>query len=154
MLKLSRSDSYSYPVKGTAVDDDGGRLAFSFTAKFRRVDSDLYENILRASSRYKSLIQAGASIAGLEEECSATDDRQAVPFTLYGIAQFVWVGWVDGVVDEDGDPLEYTDELRDLYLKRQGVPEAILEAWFESVGPKNDLSGARQKNLRAPRGIG
>lgn len=156
MLKLSRSDSYSYPVKGSAIDDDGERYNFSFTAKFKRVNSDMHEEIAAAASRYSNLFKSGLSIAGLEQECAATDHRPAIPFKLNDIAKFVWVGWADDgqVVDDDGNPVQFTEELRDEYLKRLGVPEAILNAYFESVGPKGDLSGARAKNLKASRGIG
>lgn len=156
MLKLSRSDSYSYPVKGSAIDDDGERCNFSFTAKFKRVDSDMYEAIIRATNRYKKHIESGLAITSLEEEHAATEARPAVPFTMYDVARFVWVGWVDDgqVLDDDGSAVQFTEELRDQYLKRQGVPQAVLDAWFESVGPKGDLSGARAKNSKASRGIG
>jgi hypothetical protein len=147
MLKLSSSNYYFYPVKGQARDDDGNNEPFSFTAKFKRIDAEKIEEIMKGQSRYASLIKAGLST---EEVCSEYFEK-GIPVKTVDIARHVWTGWKSNgeVVDGDGEEIAYTEELRDEYLRRNGVPQAITQAWADSIDvATKEPKGAASKNSK------
>ena len=147
MLKLGSSTHYYFPVSGSARDEDGGIYNFSFTAKFRRIPAETTEAIVAAISEYAKALEHGLGTEFLEEKYGA--ERKNIPFTTVDVARYVWDGWKDdgSVVDDDDNPMVYTEEKRDKYLARQGMPAAICSAWMESINTKTGKpEGAKTKN--------
>ena len=131
MFKLSTASSYEWKVTGKLASE-----SYSFTAEFAFLDQERIDYLLVASARRAALLKRGE------------DDPELEGVSHRTIADEVLVGWGPEVVDDDGEPLDYTNAEKDRFLRIQGVAKAVCDAWADS------LEGARRGNSKAPRGIG
>ncbi len=70
-----------------------------------------------------------------EGEALDTADRQAA------LARQVLVGWGKEVVDEDGDPVEFTDSSRDAFLATPWVQRGVIVGYLASQAGKKAKRG-------------
>ena len=111
---LSKSDTYDWPVRITLATDGGKRTVETLDVNFRRLPQ----------SRITELVQqARAAERGLDVD-SALDDRDA--------AREIIAGW-DGVVDDAGKPVPYSEAALAQLLEIPTVAGQIVQAWFESL---------------------
>jgi hypothetical protein len=129
-FKLSSATSYQWKVAGRLANK-----SYSFTAEFAFLDQERIDYLLVASAKRAALLKRGEDDPDLEGVNHRT------------IAAEVLVGW-SGVIDDDGEPVDFTAESADKFLRIQGVAKATCDAWCES------LEGAKRGNSKAPRGIG
>jgi hypothetical protein len=62
------------------------------------------------------------------------------------LADEVWAGWSSGM-NRNGQPVEFTEGLKQELITRAQFAAAIVESWNESI------IGARKKTLNRPQGI-
>ena len=101
-----------WPVSINVPQDGGSHQTQRFTAKFKIIGTRRAEEIMEAN-------RETADAALLAE---------------------VFVGWGEDVTDEDGNPLEFTEARRDIFLERPYATLALVRAYFHAA------TGAKAKN--------
>lgn len=109
MLKIGQSDRFTYPVAVEIPVDGGKRQTHTFDAVFLRLDRERFQDVI-------SRAQSGE-----------LDDVSLIRGVL--------LGW-NGVLDEHGQPLEFSEHNRDLLLNAWPVLPAVVSAFIEANTPK------------------
>lgn len=109
MFKIDTSNTYKYPVTVQMLDQEGKTVNMTFKAEFKRLPRKEVESIMKS-------IQAGE-----------TSD--------YDVACNVLVGW-EGVIDTDGNAIEFSEGMRDQVLEIHPVLPTVVRAWGESLNGK------------------
>jgi hypothetical protein len=130
-FKLSTATSYPWRVSGQIA---GTR--YTFTGHFAFLDQERIDQLTVQTARRGALLKRGEDAPELEG------------VTALAIASEVLIGWGEDVVDDDDQPVPFTAQAADRFLRQQGVAAAVVDAWAES------LQGAPRGNSKAPRGIG
>ena len=113
MFKLKDNKDFWWPVT-VAVPVDGRHAKHKFRGQFLLIDQE--------------------EIDGYVED--ANDDEAGD----LDLLSRVLIGW-EGVADDDGNPIEFSDEVRDKLLKIPYVRLGLIKAYFEAVA-----GGRRRKN--------
>lgn len=113
MFRIDSSSSYAWPVAVSHLTEDGKTKNADFTARFKRLPQSQVDDLRERA------------IAG------TIPDRE--------LAETVLVGW-EGVQDETGNALPYSEENRAALLDVVPVRPSVIKAWFDSI------SGAPRKN--------
>lgn len=112
-FRLTQSKTYAWPVTLDFTDETGATETQSFTAVFKRLPQ----------SRVDELAEQARN--------GAISDNALLDVVLDRF---------DGIQDETGQPMPYTDDLRRQVLDIVPVRPRTVIAWFDS------LSGAPRKN--------
>jgi len=120
---LSKSATYTWPVRLTLATDGGKRIVETFDAEFRRLPQSRINEIVRL---------ARASERGrFEDDAEALEDQD--------VAREILAGW-DGVQDDAGKPVPFSESALAQLLEIPTVAGQVIKAWFES------LKEAKRKN--------
>ena len=111
---LSKSDTYDWPVRITLATDGGKRTVETLDVNFRRLPQSRITELVK---------QARAAELGRDDDV-VMDDREA--------AREIIDGW-DGVVDDAGKPVPYSEAALVQLLEIPTVAGQIVTAWFESL---------------------
>jgi hypothetical protein len=111
---LSKSDTYDWPVRITLATDGGKRTVETLDVNFRRLPQSRITELVK---------QARAAELGRDDDV-VMDDREA--------AREIIAGW-DGVVDDAGKPVPYSEAALVQLLEIPTVAGQIVTAWFESL---------------------
>jgi hypothetical protein len=111
---LSKSDTYDWPVRITLATDGGKRTVETLDVNFRRLPQSRITELVK---------QARAAELGRDDDV-VMDDREA--------AREIIAGW-DGVVDDAGKPVPYSEAALAQLLEIPTVAGQIVTAWFESL---------------------
>jgi len=111
-----------WPVKMDVPVDGGGTVKREFLAIFL---GETTEDQRSRWARMDEAVKSGDRIAGLKAEDELFEQ--------------VFVGW-EGVADENGNPVEFNEETRDLMLGIEYRRDAILKAY------KLFIEGKKAKN--------
>ena len=129
-FKISEASSYPWPVSGELAGHP-----WKMTAHFSFLPQDRIDELVIKTARRTALLERGE------------DDPKLQDVTALNTAAEVLVGW-DDVTDDEGEPIEFSPQVAQKWLRIQGVASAVVAAWIES------LQGAKRGNSKAPRGIG
>jgi hypothetical protein len=121
-FKLQQSATYVWPVKIVLPIDGGKRLTETFDATFRRLPQSRINEIIK--------------LARLQERGRLDDDQELED---QDAAREIMVGW-DGVEDDDGKPIPFSEKAVKELLEIPTVAGQIVKAWFGS------LAEAKRKN--------
>jgi len=111
---LSKSDTYDWPVRITLATDGGKRTVETLDVNFRRLPQSRITDLVK---------QARAAELGRDDDV-VLDDREA--------AREIIAGW-DGVVDDAGKPIPFSEAALAQLLEIPTVAGQIVTAWFESL---------------------
>ena len=131
MFKLSTASSYPWPVTGELA---GTR--YSFTGHFAFLRQERIEELTQQLAKRQRLLEIGQ------------DDPELEHVNSRAVAAEVLVGWGPEVVDDDGEPVEFTRATLEQFLQIQGAAISVCNSWADS------LQGGKRGNSKAPRGIG
>ncbi len=129
-LYLERKDTYLWPVTVTEAQDGGKFRKHTFEAELKRVSQTRREELGRIMMLQQARIKAGR----VEEEDA---DGKMVPIEILTprqIADELWVGWrkVKDREGEGGEDVPFSEAIKQQLLDREGVADAIIDAWNES----------------------
>jgi hypothetical protein len=110
---LSKSATYSWPVRITLAVDGGKQAVETFDAEFRRLPQSRINEIGR---------QARATELGRDE---------VVPIEDQDVAREILAGW-DGVTGDDGKAIPFSEAALTQLLEIPTVAAQIVKAWFDS----------------------
>ena len=130
MFEIDKGDSYEWTV---TLGEPSNRTnkAETFTGRFRRLSQPRIDEINEAIRQRMIAATAGEPVDGM------IDDMQLADEILTG-----WSGITSG-----GQPVEFSEGLKQELIARASFAAAIVEAWNESI------IGGRKKTLRTPQGI-
>lgn len=121
-FKLQQSATYVWPVKIVLPIDGGKRLTETFDATFRRLPQSRINEIIK--------------LARLQERGRLDEDQELED---QDAAREIMTGW-DGVEDDDGKPIPFSEAALKQLLEIPTVAGQIVRAWFGS------LAEAKRKN--------
>ncbi len=131
MFEIDKGPTYPWTVTlGEPVNRT--HKAESFVGLFNRLPQPRIDELNEAIRQRMIAIGAGESVEGM------IDDMQ--------LADEVWAGWQSGMT-RGGQPVEFTEGLKQELIARASFAAAIVEAWNESI------MGGRKKTLRTPQGF-
>jgi len=130
MFEIDKGDSYEWTV---TLGEPSNRTnkAETFTGRFRRLSQPRIDEINEAIRQRMIAATAGEPVEGM------IDDMQLADEILTG-----WSGITSG-----GQPVEFSEGLKQELIARASFAAAIVEAWNDSI------IGGRKKTLRMPQGI-
>ena len=130
MFEIDKGDSYEWTV---TLGEPSNRTnkAETFTGRFRRLSQPRIDEINEAIRQRMIAATAGEPVEGM------IDDMQ--------LADEILTGW--GGITSGGQPVEFSEGLKQELIARASFAAAIVEAWNESI------IGGRKKTLRMPQGI-
>jgi len=130
MFEIDKGDSYEWTV---TLGEPSNRTnkAETFTGRFRRLSQPRIDEINEAIRQRMIAATAGEPVEGM------IDDMQLADEILTG-----WSGITSG-----GQPVEFSEGLKQELIARASFAAAIVEAWNESI------IGGRKKTLRMPQSI-
>jgi len=130
MFEIDKGDSYEWTV---TLGEPSNRTnkAETFTGRFRRLSQPRIDEINEAIRQRMIAATAGEPVEGM------IDDMQLADEILTG-----WSGITSG-----GQPVEFSEGLKQELIARASFAAAIVEAWNDSI------IGGRKKTLRTPQGI-
>lgn len=114
---IQQNPTYRWPLTLSLPVDDGKREKSTFTAVFRRLKQSRIEEISRL---------ARSAQYGRDEEGELPSDRDVVREVL--------ADW-DDVVDDEREPVPFTDSTLSQMLEIPTVSGQIIAQWFESLEP-------------------
>jgi hypothetical protein len=131
MFEIDKGDTYEWTV---TLGEPSNRTnkAESFVALYNRLSQPRIDEINEAIRQRMIASAAGESVDGM------IDDMQ--------LANEVWAGWISGV-NMGGQPVEFTESLKQELISRGSFAAAIVATWNESI------MGGRKKTSRTPQGI-
>jgi hypothetical protein len=112
---LSKSATYTWPVRITLATDGGKQTVETLDAEFRRLPQSRINEIVR---------QARAAERGRSEDGELIEDQDA--------AKEIIVGW-SGVTDDAGKEIPFSETALAQLLEIPTVAGQIVKAWFESL---------------------
>jgi len=129
-LFLERKDSFFWPATVTEAVDGGKHRKHTFEAELKRVSQTRREELGRIMMLQQARIKAGR----VEEEDA---DGKMVPIEILTprqMADELWVGWrkVKDREGEGGEDVPFSEAIKQQLLDREGVADAIIDAWNES----------------------
>jgi hypothetical protein len=125
-FKLSQKPTYEWPVPLVIPTDNGKRIKSNFDAEFRRLTQTRINELVRDARQF----ERGRLY---DEETEAMDQSTA---------REILAGW-SGIVDDEGEPVPYSEAALNQLLEIPTVAAQIVRAWFESI----DI--AKRKNSSA-----
>jgi len=130
MFEIDKGDSYEWTV---TLGEPSNRTnkAETFAGRFRRLSQPRIDEINEAIRQRMIAATAGEPVDGM------IDDMQLADEILTG-----WSGITSG-----GQPVEFSEGLKQELIARASFAAAIVEAWNESI------IGGRKKTLRTPQGV-
>jgi hypothetical protein len=130
MFEIDKGDSYEWTV---SLGEPSNRTnkAETFTGRFRRLSQPRIDEINEAIRQRMIASAAGEPVEGM------IDDMQ--------LADEILTGWSG--ITSNGQPVEFSEGLKQELIARASFAAAIIEAWNESI------IGGRKKTLRVPQGI-
>ena len=131
MFEIDKGETYEWTV---TLGEPSNRTnkAESFVGLFNRIPQPRIDEINEAIRQRMIASAAGESVEGM------IDDMQ--------LADEVWAGWSSGM-NRNGQPVEFTEGLKQELITRASFAAKIVEAWNESI------IGGRKKTSNKPQGI-
>lgn len=148
-FSIKALDTYEWPVdvKVPVVDKETGDGTFEvrrFTGLFRHLSLSESQAIM---DRLKTSVEQDK--AEMADPADPADPALMQMKVGSMVAQYqidlyadIWVGWGDGLTDEHGDPLPYSDTMKRKLLEERMIRDAVMEAHRLSQGGE----AVRQKN--------
>lgn len=129
-FEIDKGDTYEWVV---ALEEPTNRThkAETFTGVFRRLDQPRINEINEAIRQRMIASQAGDPVGGMIDDIAIADE--------------VLVGWSG--ITQGGQPLEFSEGLKQQLINRAAFAAAIVVAWNDSI------CGARKKTSKTPLGI-
>jgi len=129
-FEIDKGDSYEWTV---TLGEPSNRTnkAETFTGRFRRLSQPRIDEINEAIRQRMIASTAGESVEGM------IDDMQ--------LADEILTGWSG--ITSNGQPVEFSEGLKQELIARASFAAAIVEAWNDSI------IGGRKKTSRMPQGI-
>ena len=134
--------SVDLPAKG------GARKAFKFMAHFRVLDQDDCQdlqdqhNLMLVTLRRRLEVLQGYG----KEDATV---NEPLPCTYEDLADAVLCGWDNEVVDQDGEPIEFTEAAKKQLYRVQGAAAAVFTSWLDSLGRPSEKGAAKAGGFRA-----
>ena len=126
----------------------GEKKAFKFKAYFYNLDQndcqelqDQHNLMLVALRRRLEVLQ------GYGKEDATVNEP--LPCTYEDLADAVLCGWDEQVVDQDGEPIEFTEAAKKQLYRVQGAAAAVFTSWLDSLGRPSEKGAAKAGGLRA-----
>jgi hypothetical protein len=131
MFEIDKGTTYPWTVTlGEPVN--GATKSESFVALFNHLPQPRIDEINEAIRQRMIATVAGESIEGMIDDMKLADE--------------VWAGWESGM-NMNGQPVEFTERLKQQLITRAQFAASVVEAWNESI------LGGRKKTLRTPQGF-
>jgi hypothetical protein len=155
MFHLYEPDHIEWPVSVDLPAKAGLKKAYTFTAHFRVLDQEDCDDL---NEQHNALIVATIKRYEALQSYRGSNDLEVLaeplPCTYEDLAAEVLCGWGEEVVDEAGEPVEFTDAAKAKMLRMQGAASAIFNAWVASIGKPSAAgepakSAAKQGGFRA-----
>lgn len=151
MFHLYQPDYIEWPVSVDLPAKGGVKKAYRFTAHFHVLDQDdcfelqdQHNKMLVALRRRMQVLQSFSLDADAEEAVNTP-----LPCTYEDLADAVLCGWGDEIVDEAGEPVEYSEASKTKLFKIQGAAAAVFNAWLQSLGSPSEKSATKAGGFRA-----
>jgi hypothetical protein len=112
---LSKSATYTWPVRISLATDGGKKTVETLDVEFRRLPQSRITELVR---------QARAAERNRGDDDEQVDDREA--------AREIIAGW-DGVTDDAGKAIPFSEAALGQLLEIPTVAGQIVQAWFESL---------------------
>ena len=131
MFEIDKGDTYEWTV---TLGEPSNRTnkPESFVGLFNRIPQPRIDEINEAIRQRMIASAAGESVEGMIDDMRLADE--------------VWAGWTSGM-NRNGQPVEFTEGLKQELIARAQFAAAIVASWNESI------IGARKKTLNRPHGI-
>jgi hypothetical protein len=131
MFEIDKGETYEWTV---TLGEPSNRTnkAESFVGLFNRIPQPRIDEINEAIRQRMIASAAGESVEGMIDDMKLADE--------------VWAGWESGM-NMNGQPVEFTERLKQQLITRAQFAAAIVEAWNEAI------LGARKKTSRTPQGF-
>lgn len=113
---LEQSPTFSWPITVKEPVDGGRFRSHTFTAVFKRVSQDRYEELLLQQRDFKLLVERDAEVSSIP---------------LREIADELLVGWADIFEPDNTTQVPYSQEAKAQLLKTAGIANALVETYFE-----------------------
>jgi hypothetical protein len=150
MFHLYQPDHIEWPVSVDLPAKGGSHKAYKFTAHFRVLDQD---DCQKLQDQHNQLVVAILKRLEALQNYRYNKDAEAIdeplPCSYEDLADQVLCGWGEEVVDQDGEPVEFSDAAKLKMYRIQGVAAAIFTAWVDSVGKPSQKSAAKAGGIRA-----
>jgi hypothetical protein len=111
---LSKSATYTWPVRISLATDGGKQTVETFDAEFRRLPQ----------SRINEIVRQARAAERARDEYEPLEDQDA--------AREILAGW-DGVTGDDGKAIPFSEAALSQLLEIPTVAGQIVKAWFESL---------------------
>jgi hypothetical protein len=131
MFEIDKGDSYEWTVTLGEPSNRTNKTE-SFVALYSRLSQTRIDEINEAIRQRMIASAAGESVEGMIDDMRLADE--------------VWVGWTSGM-NRGGQPVEFTEGLKQELIARASFAAAIVAAWNESI------MGGRKKTSRTPEGF-
>jgi hypothetical protein len=128
-FEIDKGDSYEWTVSLGEPSNRTNKVE-TFTGRFRRLSQPRIDEINEAIRQRMIASTAGEPVEGM------IDDMQLADEILTG-----WSGITSG-----GQPVEFSEGLKQELIARASFAAAVVEAWNESI------IGGRKKTSRTPQG--
>lgn len=150
MFHLYQPDYIEWPVSVDLPAKGGVKKPYKFTAHFKMLDEAECRDL---QDRHNEMIVAlrrrvDALNGYLKDDSVITEP---LPCTHEELVDEILCGWGDEVVDNDGEPVPFSDAAKAKLYRIQGVAQAIFRSWMDSLGTPSEKSakkagGFREKN--------
>jgi len=131
MFEIDKGDTYEWTVTLGEPSSRTNKAEF-FVALYKRLSQPRIDEINEAIRQRMIASAAGESVEGMIDDMRLADE--------------VWVGWTSGMT-RGGQPVEFTEGLKQELIARASFAAAIVAAWNESI-----MSG-RKKTSKTPQGF-
>ena len=151
MFHLYQPDHIEWPVSVDLPVKGGVKKAYKFTGHFRVLDQAECQEI---QEQHNQLVIAFRRRLRAVEGFTSTDEADDVmaaplPCTIEDLADAVLCGWGPEVVDDAGEPVEFSEAAKTRLFKIQGAAAAVFGSWLESLGSPSEKSAAKAGGFRA-----
>jgi hypothetical protein len=151
MFHLYQPEHIEWPVSVDLPAKGGTKKTYKFTGHFHVLDQedsqelqDQHNRMLVCYRRRLQALQGYVADADAEEAITAE-----LPCTYQDLADAVLCGWGDEVVDEAGEPVEYSEAAKARLFRIQGAAAAVFNAWLDSLGSPTEKGAAKAGGFRA-----
>ena len=150
MFHLYQPDHIEWPVSVDLPAKGGIKKAYTFTAHFHVLDQDDCQELQDQHNQMLVIMRRRLEVLQGYGKDEATV-TEALPCSYEDLADAVLRGWGAEVVDNDGEPIEFTNASKTHLYRIQGAAAAVFQSWLDSLGRPSEkgaakAGGFRQKN--------
>ena len=147
MFHLYQPEYIEWPVS-VDLPSKGTKKAYTFTAHFRVLDQDDCEELQDQHNQMLVTMRRRLEVLqGYGKEDATVSEP--LPCSYEDLADAVLCGWGAEVVDQDGEPIEFTDAAKARLYRIQGAAAAVFTSWLDSLGRPSEKGAAKAGGSRA-----